>query len=119
MDIIFANQSLYYIPKTKLKQNILEFYEILNQNGILFATMMSEKNYYFKNSEKENENGLRKVSIKGRLNETTYIHFVKNTDELTELFKPFETLFLGDYDPINFYNFEGSAHHYIYIGIKK
>ncbi|EAL5466733.1 methyltransferase, partial [Campylobacter coli] len=27
--------------------------------------------------------------------------------------------FLGDYDPINFYNFEGSAHHYIYIGIKK
>ncbi|HBD8814134.1 TPA: methyltransferase, partial [Campylobacter jejuni] len=22
-------------------------------------------------------------------------------------------------DPINFYNFEGSAHHYIYIGIKK
>ncbi|EFP2469633.1 methyltransferase, partial [Campylobacter coli] len=23
------------------------------------------------------------------------------------------------YDPINFYNFEGSAHHYVYIGIKK
>ncbi|ENP7016231.1 methyltransferase, partial [Campylobacter coli] len=22
-------------------------------------------------------------------------------------------------DPINFYNFEGSAHHYIYVGIKK
>lgn len=45
MDIVFANQSLYYIPKTELKQNILEFYECLNQGGILFATMMSEKNY--------------------------------------------------------------------------
>ncbi|EAI4101977.1 class I SAM-dependent methyltransferase [Campylobacter jejuni] len=119
MDIVFANQSLYYIPKTELKQNILEFYECLNQGGILFATMMSEKNYYFSHSEKENENGLRKVSIQGRLNETTYIHFTKSIDELQELFKPFEALFLGDYDPINFYNFEGSAHHFIYIGIKR
>lgn len=119
MDIIFANQSLYYIPKTNLKQNILEFYEYLNQSGILFATMISEKNYYFSHSEKEDESGLRKVSIKGRLNETTHMHFIKNINELEELFKPFETLFLGDYDPINFYNFEGSAHHYIYIGIKR
>ncbi len=55
--------------------------------------MMSEKNYYFSHSEKENENGLRRVSIQGRLNETTYIHFTKNIDELQELFKPFETLF--------------------------
>lgn len=30
MDIIFANQSLYYIPLKELKQNILEFYELLN-----------------------------------------------------------------------------------------
>ncbi len=80
--------------------------------------MISEKITIFY-SGKENESRLRKVSIKGCLNETTYIHFVKNTDELTELFKPFETLFLGKYDPINFYNFEGLAHHYIYIGMKR
>lgn len=55
--------------------------------------MMSEKNYYFSHSEKENENGLRRVSIQGRLNKTTYIHFAKSIDELQELFKPFETLF--------------------------
>lgn len=89
MDIVFANQSLYYIPKTELKQNILEFYECLNQSGILFATMMSEKNYYFSHSEKENENGLCRVSIQGRLNETTYIHFAKSIDELQELLKPY------------------------------
>lgn len=50
--------------------------------------MISEKITIFY-SGKENESRLRKVSIKGCLNETTYIHFVKNTDELTELFKPF------------------------------
>ncbi|MCW1691179.1 methyltransferase, partial [Campylobacter jejuni] len=33
MDIIFANQSLYYIPLKELKQNILEFYELLNTGG--------------------------------------------------------------------------------------
>lgn len=80
MDIVFTNQSLYYIPKTELKQNILEFYKCLNQGGILFATMISEKNYYFSHSEKENE--LCRVSIGARLNETTYIYFAKSIDEL-------------------------------------
>lgn len=47
MDIIFANQSLYYIPLKELKQNILEFYELLNTGGILFATMMSKKKLLF------------------------------------------------------------------------
>ncbi len=119
MDIIFANQSLYYIPLKELKQNILEFYELLNTGGILFATMMSKKNYYFSHSQKEEKNGLSKVEINGRLNETSFIHFIDKAEDLENLFQPFETLFLGDYDPINFYNFEGSAHHYIYIGIKK
>lgn len=118
MDIIFANQSLYYIPKNKLKQNILEFYELLNEDGIFFATMISKKNYYFSYAEKEDENGLSKVSLSGRLNETSYMHFIDNASELESLFKPFKTLFLGDYDPINFYDFEGSSHHFIYIGIK-
>lgn len=53
MDIIFANQSLYYIPLKELKQNILEFYELLNTGGILFATMMSKKNYYFPTVKKK------------------------------------------------------------------
>ncbi|MCH3853233.1 methyltransferase, partial [Campylobacter jejuni] len=76
MDIIFANQSLYYIPLKELKQNILEFYELLNTGGILFATMMSKKNYYFSHSQKEEKNGLSKVEINGRLNETSFIHFI-------------------------------------------
>ncbi|WP_256375838.1 hypothetical protein [Campylobacter volucris] len=33
----------------------------------------------------------------------------------------FKTLYLGEYDPINIFDFEdeGSAHHFIYIGIKE
>lgn len=53
MDIIFANQSLYYIPPKELKRNILEFYELLNNDGIIFATMMSKKNYYFSHSQEQ------------------------------------------------------------------
>lgn len=118
MDIIFANQSLYYLPLKELKQNILEFYELLNKGGIIFATMMSKKNYYFSQSQKEQKNGLSRVEISGRLNETSFIHFIDKAQDLKNLFQPFETLFLGDYDPIYFYDFEGSAHHYIYIGVK-
>ena len=115
MDIIFANQSLYYIPKPNLKQNVLEFYELLNEGGIFFATMMSKKNYYFSHAQKEDENGLAKVCLNGRLNETSFIHFITKVTDLENLFQPFKTLFLGDYDPVNFYDFEGSAHHFIYI----
>lgn len=53
MDIIFANQSLYYIPLKELKQNILEFYELLNTGGILFATMMSKKIIIFPTVKKK------------------------------------------------------------------
>ncbi|HEF3559632.1 TPA: class I SAM-dependent methyltransferase [Campylobacter upsaliensis] len=119
MNLILANQSLYYLPKNTLAQNMDEFYEMSEKGAIFFATMMSEKNYYFKHAGKEDEQGLRKVVLEGRLNETSYIHFVKNATDLKELFKPFKCLYLGEYDPINFYEFEGSAHHFIYVGVKE
>lgn len=119
MDLILANQSLYYLPRENFFQSIAEFYELANDKAIFFATMMSEKNYYFKQASKEAQNGLREVRLEGRLNETSYIHFVKDTKELCELFKPFKPLFLGEYDPINFYDFEGSAHHFIFVGVKE
>lgn len=118
MNLILANQSLYYLPKSVLTQNIKEFYAMCEKGAIFFATMMSEKNYYFKHAGKEDEQGLRKVALKGRLNETSYIHFIKNATDLKELFKPFKCLYLGEYDPINFYEFEGSAHHFIFVGVK-
>ncbi|WP_291953025.1 methyltransferase domain-containing protein [Campylobacter sp.] len=119
MDVIFANQSLYYL--SNLKETIQEFYELANDKAVFFATMMSEKNYYYKNSSECENTNLKKVVLKGRLNEESYINFIKEPCELKELFKPFKTLYLGEYDPINIFDFEneGSAHHYIYIGVKE
>lgn len=118
-DLIFANQSLYYLPQKALRQNIDELFELSNEGAIIFATMMSEKNYYFKFAGAENEEGLREVRLKGRLNETSFIHFTKEAKELEALFKPFETLYLGEYEPFYLYDFEGSAQHFIYIGVKR
>ncbi|MCX2683723.1 methyltransferase [Campylobacter sp. MIT 21-1684] len=120
MRIILANQSLYYLPHNSFQQTINEFYELLEKGGILFATMMSERNYHFAfSSEQNNDTYMRKVQIKARLCEESFIHFIKEAKELTSLFKPFTTLYLGEYDLFSLYDFEGSAHHYIYIGIKK
>lgn len=118
MQVILANQSLYYLTQHAFSQTISELYELSNKGGILFATMMSEKNYYFALSDAD-EGYMKKVSIKARLCEESFIHFIKEAKELISLFKPFETLYLGEYDLFHLYDFEGSAHHYIYIGIKK
>lgn len=120
MDLIVANQSLYYLPFENLKQLVEEFYALMNSGGVFFATMMSEKNGYFAHaSSPDAKTGLREVKISGRLNETSFIRFIKDAEELKELFSPFKTYLLGEYDPIYFYDFEGSANHFIYVGVKE
>ncbi|WP_229239102.1 class I SAM-dependent methyltransferase [Campylobacter volucris] len=121
MDLIFANQSLYYIPFKQLQNTINEFYDLSNKGAIFFASMMSTKNGYYKHSIKQENSDLRKVILNGRLKEESYINFIENAQDMIALFKPFKTLYLGEYDPINIFDFEdeGSAHHFIYIGIKE
>lgn len=120
MDLILANQSLYYLPLESLRQIVEEFYALMNPGGVLFATMMSKKNGYFAHAGKPDaKTGLREVKISGRLNETSFIRFIGDAEELKELFSPFKSYLLGEYDPIHFYDFEGSAHHFIYVGVKE
>lgn len=118
IDVIIANQSLYYLGLNDFKRTVNELYELCNDEGILFATMMSEKNYYFKHSKNPNSQGLAEVILQGRLNETSLIRFVKDKKQLQSDFKPFEALFLGDYEPVSFDEFEGSSHHFIFVGQK-
>ena len=118
-DLIVANQSLYYLGVDDFKSTINQLFELCNDKGIIFATMMSEKNYYFDFANAPNSQGLAEVKLSGRLNETSFIRFIKEAKELKKDFEPFECLFLGDYDPVNFSEFEGSAHHFIYVGIKR
>ena len=118
-NLIFANQSLYYLPKQSFKDCINEFYDLAHKDCIIFATMMSKKNYYFKEAKNyDSKSGLWEVSLKGRLNEKSFINFVDNFEDLQEMFKPFKKLFMGEYDSFNLKEFEGSAHHFIYIGKK-
>ncbi|WP_139452890.1 class I SAM-dependent methyltransferase [Campylobacter armoricus] len=121
MDLIFANQSLYYIPSKQLQNTINDFYDLSNDGAIFFASMMSTKNGYYKHSIKQENTDLRKVVLNARLKEESYINFIEKAQDMIALFKPFKTLYLGEYDPINIFDFEdeGSAHHFIYIGIKE
>ncbi|EOS23260.1 hypothetical protein C806_02765 [Lachnospiraceae bacterium 3-1] len=121
-DIVFANQSLYYMNNSDLKKCVDELYEFAKPGGICFFTMMSRLNCYANLIEEEYDNGLSKVVLKNRLRETTYINFVSNPEELEQIFRPFETLHIGCYDLFSFLSSEdedGCSHHYIYIGTKK
>ncbi|EKZ7240375.1 methyltransferase [Campylobacter jejuni] len=120
MDFIFANQSLYYLTKQAFKETVQEFYKLCNEGAVVFATMMSDKGYSMYERGELMDNGLceAKGCPSGRLSGSSYIRFIKNIEELKEDFKPFKYLFLGDYELINLYNFEGSVEHFIYIGQK-
>ncbi|TKX30783.1 hypothetical protein [Campylobacter estrildidarum] len=120
MDLILANQSLYYLPFKSFKQTIQELYDICNEDAIIFATMISDKGYSMAERGEIMENGLREVKGRpgSRLSGSSFIRFTQDIEELKEDFKPFKPLFWGDYELINLYNFEGSVQHFIYIGQK-
>lgn len=120
MDLILANQSLYYLPFESFKQTVQELHDICNEGAIIFATMMSDKGYSMYERGEIMENGLCEVKEcpSGRLSGSSFIRFTKDIEELKEDFKPFKPLFWGDYELINLYNFEGSVQHFIYIGQK-
>lgn len=94
-------------------------YYFCNNGGICFFTMMSTNNDYYSKVKSDCGDGLSKVVLDGRLTETSYINFVSDTSELISIFSPFKMLYIGDYNMFNLYNYEGSGHHYIFIGIKE
>ena len=121
-NVVFANQSLYYMNNYDLKNCVDELYEFTKPGGICFFTIMSRQNCYANLIEEEYDNGLSKVVLKHRLKETTFINFVSSPEELESIFQPFQTLHIGCYDLFSFLSSndeDGCSHHYIYIGIKK
>lgn len=114
-DVILANQSLYYIGNSQLRTTLKEIDDLLKPGGVVFFTMMGSQNYYYPLSEKI-EDGLSRVTLKGRLNETTLINFVTSEAELADKFSNFKPHFIGSYDCTMR---EGSGFHYQYVGIKR
>lgn len=116
-DIVFSNQTLYYLPNDALENTLNDFHSMLKQNGLVIATMMSVNNGYYNSEESTQDNGLRKVVTKGRLNETTYINFIRDDKHLLETFHCFKKEYTGYYD-FELDNGEGSSHHCIFVGRK-
>ncbi|WP_238700348.1 class I SAM-dependent methyltransferase [Helicobacter jaachi] len=121
-DIIFANQSLYYLDSEHLRNCVQELYDMSSPGAICFFTMMSRKNGYAKHIARELENGLSEVVLSGRLQERSYIHFIDDVAGLQAAFAPFKPLYIGEYNIFELYepySSEGSSHHFIFIGKKE
>mgnify|MGYP003564545591 FL=1 len=115
-DVILANQSLYYLSNEELQLVLKQFNDLLNDDGIVIFTMMSMKNCSYNYIDEHLDNGLSKVILSGRLNETTYINFTKDIEDLKNKFSIFSHLFSGIYDMTLI---EGSSEHMYYIGKKQ
>jgi len=116
-DVLFANQSLYYLSKSHLNNVLNQMDNMLNEGGVVYFTMIGVKNYYFQYShELENMDGIWEVNLKGRVEDTTYINFTKDEEDLKSKFPVFEPYFISYYDNAAR---EGSGFHFQYIGKKK
>ena len=102
-----------YISINRIKNKLVTS---LNDDGIVIFTMMSMKNCSYNYIDEHLDNGLSKVILSGRLNETTYINFTKDIEDLKNKFSIFSHLFSGIYDMTLI---EGSSEHMYYIGKKQ
>jgi SAM-dependent methyltransferase len=116
-DLIFSNQTLYYLADDDLANIVKQMYELLTAGGVFYASMMSTESYYAKHVESVSD-GLSKVVLHGRIQETTYINF-KDRAEVEQLFTTagFRKVQLGYYAAL-IRDDEGPRHHYFFVGQK-
>ena len=122
--IVTAFQSLYYYNNVDLEVRLQNLYDIMEPNGIIYATMMHKSCWYYKMS-KPYKNGLRFVRLnrkndktrKGLKTNDHYINFVKSNDHLKKMFHMFKPLHIGYYDGV-YRSEEGSEKHLTFIGKK-
>ena len=115
-DIIFSNQTLYYLNDRDIKNLCGQFLDLLKPGGIFFATMMSTLCGHYKMVE-STSGDMSKVVLKGRLNETTFVNF-KTSEEILDIFKDFKRTHFGSYDFVLTEDV-GHGHHYIFVGRKE
>ncbi len=114
-DIIFSRQVLYYMSDSDMNRTLNQFNSMLKPGGFVYFTMMGTQNHYYQFAKPEKHDGLQQVTLTGRLNETSYINFIGDEEELKQKFGIFEPVFIGYYDitlP------EGSSYHYFFTGKK-
>jgi trans-aconitate methyltransferase len=116
--LVTAVQSLYYLDSEALPVAVDAIWNSMNPGGLLYATMMSSKNWFFGNSSPAG-NGMRKVEIHGsRLKVSDYfVNFMESEQQMIDLFARFQTVAVGYYDAC-WVPGEGSDHHYFFLGRK-
>jgi hypothetical protein len=114
---VFSNQTLYYLNDRDLHNVLSQLYEMLTPGGAIYASMISTASYYAKCVEGSIE-GLSKVVLRGRLNETTYVNF-KTRDQVLALFTShgFNRVQLGHYGAL-IREDEGPREHHLFVGRK-
>jgi SAM-dependent methyltransferase len=120
-DLIFSNQTLYYLNDKDINNLLSQFDNMLKPGGVFVATMISPKNYMnnpiLPSTVERFEGGLTKCSLRGRVNDTTYVNF-KTKEEMVKLFDRFKKIQVGWYSQITREQ-EGQTDHFIFIGQKK
>ena len=120
-DVIFSNQALYYLADDDINNLVLQFYDMLKPGGVFFATMIAPENYMNNpippSSVERFEGGLTKCTLRGRINDTTYLNF-KTKEEVLKMFDVFKKIQVGWYSQITREQ-EGQTDHHIFIGKKE
>lgn len=116
-NVIFSNQTLYFLDNKQLKKILYMFDSMLEKDGIVFFSMMSSKHYLNRFTTRRFSNGLSKMELKGRLNGELYINITNSENELKDRFSLFKPLYTGYYDSCLL---KGDLrHHYVFTGKKR
>ena len=106
--------------KTGIKEERLiyrHWFNERNSKALFYASMMPPESRYYRFSSETPGSSLRKVSLRGRLNEDTLINF-KTRDQMLAAFSVFEKLHAGYYETL-IREDEGVARHNTFVGRKR
>jgi len=110
-DLILANQSLYYLNDSELKDTLAQFKTLLKPGGVLLASMMGPGHNYLNYVVDTSHTGLKRIEANYRGHMASWINFVDSKEEMLELFSNLKVLHLGWYDFV-IREQEGSSFHY-------
>ena len=122
-DVIVANQVLYYLPSREaIIQTCNELKRVLKPNGVIYISMMGQKNYYFTKHTKKiltDDGHQHEVKITDKTHRLYGLHevvyFMRSEQEMEELFGMFKKIDIGSFE-IKMLDTDG--HHWVFIGKK-
>jgi SAM-dependent methyltransferase len=116
-DVITAIQSLYYLGEHDLHERLRSLHAQLRTGGVFYATMIGTASWYYELSEPA-EQGMRRVTLRGRLSGSQVCLFTGSEEQLMERFSMFEPLHVGFYSE-RFRSDEGPGFHYAFVGRRR